>query len=131
MKSRSGFVSNSSTSSFIILIKKDAYDTAYDKSDEFTQKVLDVVFGEKSDSCGSVFGVPCEQTEYSEGNWDTFYEDFGPDVEVGEEDIPEKYLEKNNRYYRGNVKTDAVRNAYDQFMESLNGTDVETFSVED
>jgi hypothetical protein len=43
MKVRHGFVSNSSSSSFCILLPKEAYDKAYDESHPFVKACMDVV----------------------------------------------------------------------------------------
>jgi hypothetical protein len=43
MKFRNGFVSNSSSSSFVAIIKSNTYDGLVDSSDLFTRKILKTI----------------------------------------------------------------------------------------
>jgi len=45
MKVRSGFVSNSSSSSFVLLVEKEAYDLAVANEDPITKAILEAVMG--------------------------------------------------------------------------------------
>ena len=122
MKSRSGFVSNSSTSSFIILFKNDEYTKQFEKADEYTKAVMKVVVGEpKPDSeVADVFGIPYRIAEFSDGNYDSFAEYYSYDIDFSEE-IPEEYSD----YYGCES-----RDAFEKFKEKFAEGTVEEFSVE-
>jgi len=124
MKSRNGFVSNSSTSSFIILLKNDAYNEKYKEADDYTKAVLDVVVGspKTDEEASTVFGIPCRIVEFSDGNYDSFNEYYEHEVDWKGE-IPEEY---DPDYYGC-----ASRDAFEKFTDKLeNEKEIETFSVE-
>lgn len=53
MKIRTGFVSNSSSSSFVCFIEEKAFNEAYEAADEWTKKVVDLVKG-KTKQLGNI-----------------------------------------------------------------------------
>jgi len=72
MKIRNGFVSNSSSSSFLLVTTKENYDKvledlALSEEDQELLKECDYLFGTKK-----VFGKDCVIVSYQEGNYSSF-----------------------------------------------------------
>ena len=79
MKIRSGFVSNSSSSSYVLIVPKEAYEEVYAASDPYTQEIIDYIH---EDEC-LVLGQPCHILSWFSGNRNTF-EDWQPEAECPE-----------------------------------------------
>jgi hypothetical protein len=73
MKIRSGFVSNSSSSSFVLFTSKENYDKVYKEFDALEKAVADYV----SSNGGTFNGIPLIKLGYISGNYDSF-EDWEP-----------------------------------------------------
>lgn len=87
MKIRTGFVSNSSSSAFILLVRKDAYDAAF-KNFDAAQKDFCKDFYEEDE----VFGVPvmkCANTLDLAGDYREYWD--GPSTKAGKDVFKEKY----------------------------------------
>ena len=122
MKSRNGFVSNSSSSSFVILIKKEAYNKEYEKSDDYTKAVLDELVGNPSFDGINVFGTRCRIVEFTDGNYDYFADIIEYEVDFDEDKIPDTYDKNNWGTYS--------RDAWDQFTTRLDKDDIIQFSID-
>lgn len=86
MKSRQGFVSNSSTSSFILITTKENFDKCYNELNDVEKKIVDFVTDE-----AKFLDTDCRTIEYIQGNYSTFEYD---DPELTSEDfekIEEEY----------------------------------------
>ena len=70
MKTRSSFVSNSSSTSYVILVKKENYDKVLKKSDKITKEIMNQLKSNKV----KVFGQNLISIEYLCGNYDTLSE---------------------------------------------------------
>lgn len=68
MKVRNGFVSNSSSSSFLVLVKKEGYDEWFNNLNLAQQQILNHLGKYNKD----VFGTPCFSYEGSHGNYSSF-----------------------------------------------------------
>jgi hypothetical protein len=75
MKFREGFVSNSSSSSFVLVVKKEAYDLAAAEFDSTQLRFCEEFFDESN-----VLGHPCMVVSGETGNY-RFYQDFYTDSE--------------------------------------------------
>jgi hypothetical protein len=64
VKIRTGFVSNSSSSSFVLVVKKDAFDEWRSKSDPIIQAIADTIMRKKS-----VLGHECMLYETCSGDY--------------------------------------------------------------
>lgn len=115
MKTRNGFVSNSSTSSFIITTTKDNYDKALNALHPYVKAVVECV----GPSFEKLMGIDVVSLGVSQGNVSTF-EYVTPNFDG---DIPKEYEEKD---YYGN----AAYAAWEAFVEKLGKTDVITNSVD-
>lgn len=100
MKLRLGFVTNSSSTSFVIMIKKESYEKAFKEADEFTQQVLNKL-GYNSDKA---FGIDVVKLTGVEGNYSTL-------GNIRITPVPEKYT---NGYYGGPAK-----NAFEEFLGKI------------
>lgn len=70
MKIRNGLVSNSSSSSFVIVVKKEAFEKALEKVHPYVKACAEEVFSE-----GSCFGVPVMQAmEINNAGYSTWEE---------------------------------------------------------
>ena len=67
MKIRNGFVSNSSSSSFLILLTKEAYDEVISGVGPLTQAVVEQLSGK-----ASFLGTECVSYNHTDGNYDDF-----------------------------------------------------------
>lgn len=67
MKVRKGFVSNSSSSSFIVLITKEAYDEIIKDIDPFAQAVVEQLSGKTQ-----FLGTECVSYNHTSGNYTDF-----------------------------------------------------------
>jgi hypothetical protein len=76
MKTRNGFVSNSSSSSFIIAIPLDSYEDMFMGMNDLEKKVIEELVVEQK-----VVGVKCKFLSYATGNDRTIY----PDNDLSEE----------------------------------------------
>ena len=81
MKIRNGFVSNSSTSSFLILSPKDKFEQIMAQLTEYQRAVVNLITMPKR-----VFGQDMTVTEWSRGNEDTFEYIDKETITVFEED---------------------------------------------
>ena len=75
MKIRSGFVSNSSSSSFVLVVKEDSFKEAYNKLTDIEKQIIDVVYssrtvlGQPCKVFGSYYGMDGEGYPSSEDTW--------------------------------------------------------------
>jgi hypothetical protein len=91
MKTRQGFVSNSSSSSFVLITTKEMLEEAKQSLTQFGKDLVDSVIQEPSKA--KIFGKNClvfwgeynseemgsdlECEKYSESEWDTLYDQWG------------------------------------------------------
>lgn len=87
MKVRTGFVSNSSSSAFILLVKKDAYIVAF-KNFDVAQKAFCTDFY-KEDEVFGVLVMKCANTLDLAGDYRDHWD--GPSTKEGEDIFEEKY----------------------------------------
>ena len=108
MKIRNGFVSNSSSSSFVVFMKKDYFKEFYDSLEDYEQEVVNHVksndnkkldddsFVILSGFQGNINSFECEfiwaKDEYSDET-DEYIETYGPDGILTEKVLPK--LDKN------------------------------------
>ena len=108
MKIRQGFVSNSSSSSFLLLVEAKWFDECFEKSDAYIQHVINQITGE-----GEIFGIKCKFIE----GWDSYsgvsyldeltphpheesYDDAPEDARFGAvDDFIDKVSVKKNKVY--------------------------------
>lgn len=81
MKTRNGFVSNSSSSSFIALVPKDEWSNII-----ATLNPIEMIFVEKLTDDISFCGIDCVEYGYVNGNYDTFeFIDWEEEQKVAEQ----------------------------------------------
>ena len=116
MKYRSGFVSNSSTSSFVITTTEDNYLLTLSLLHPYVRAVVEAVGPEY----GGLLGKKVVTLGVSEGNVDTFeYLDISFDGE-----IPKEIIDKEDYY------GSAASAAWNMFIKKLGTTNVITTTVE-
>lgn len=81
MKTRLGFVSNSSSSSFFLVLKEEDYNKTYEKLTNLEREILNYLSPEKTKR----FGENLITIAGMSGNYDSF-EDFSPDSELTDEE---------------------------------------------
>ena len=82
MKIRNGFVSNSSSSSFVIILTKDQYTELLKTIDDYQKKVLDALGHEEAKVCGQdAIIFQGMQGNYSSFE-DLFMDDYDDDAEM-------------------------------------------------
>jgi len=79
MKVRNGFVSNSSSSSFVLVTTKLNFDKVYEGLDIIEKKIVDFI----SKDVGKFLNTDLKKIHYCSGNYDSF-EDF--DLDLSEEE---------------------------------------------
>lgn len=91
MKIRSGFVSNSSSSSYVIVIEKGAFDNLLTQLTELQRDIIAYLSGRDGNEKSQMFmGNKVITLQYTEGNYGTL-EDYAPGMgETGYRGIQEK-----------------------------------------
>jgi len=82
MKIRNGFVSNSSSSSFILLVKKSDFDTVYGQLKKKEKKVIDFINSETV----NVFDTTLIKMSWNQGDNTSFYNFSFDDENTNEEE---------------------------------------------
>jgi hypothetical protein len=80
MKCRNGFVSNSSSSSFVILTKAETFDMVLSKESENLKAFVKALEKTGIVERSKVFGMDMAKIGYGEGNSDTF--EYGPQADL-------------------------------------------------
>lgn len=111
MKIRSGFVSNSSSSSFVIVASKEAYDRVYASVDSECKALMDVVWGNPPPTfvIGGNMLYNLSYVDHDGGYW--YYASDGADH--GDE---ENWKEREKRYHLGKCVVNALKKDPDVFM---------------
>ena len=91
MKTRLGFVANSSSSSFVIFIKKEEYDRVGKTLTPIEKDILKFLAPTKQKACGMEFVV----IGYANGKYSTI-ENYEPTIKMTEDE--EKEFEENGAY---------------------------------
>ncbi len=109
MKRRTGLVSNSSSSSFTCLVKKEAFDKAYKEATPYTKSVIDVVSSETE-----IFGIRAVRldTFCTPGGSMWEWTDIDFDTSIMEEDDDEIYAGR----------------AFDQFLKTIPDEDAHSIA---
>ncbi len=110
MKCRNGFVSNSSSSSFVILTKAETFDRVLSKESENLQafvKALEKKTGIVEHS--KIFGMDMAKIGYAFGDTDTF--EYGPQADL---------LQEFSTNDDGDEDSD-LRNELSEFVDKLRG----------
>jgi len=124
MKTRNGFVSNSSSSSFLIVIKEEAFQLALQSKADWERDFLEQIL--KPNIC---FGIQCRVgNEFNDGSgssWDELSDDF-----------EDKYREANN-FENDDVNDvgteyddEAFYHCYSSFFQSIPEEDKFTHSAD-
>jgi hypothetical protein len=95
MKIRSGFVSNSSSSSYVIVIEKSVFDNLLTQLSELQRDILAFLSGREGNENSQTFmGQKVVTIQYTEGNYSTL-EDYAPGMgETGYKGILEKRFQE-------------------------------------
>lgn len=102
MKFRTGFVSNSSSSSFVIMMTKDAYNKAFNEAHPYVQAVIKELGHEESKFDGKDVITMGRMSIQDYGTFDEFYPDY-------DGEIPDsKWMDKMD-----------PSKAFDTFLESI------------
>jgi len=110
MKTRSGFVSNSSSSSFIIIATKEAYDRVYASVDSECKALMDVVWGNPPPTfvIGGNMLYNLSYVDHDGGYW--YYASDGDESKGGD------WKEKEKRYNLGKDIINALKIDSDVFI---------------
>lgn len=86
MKTRNGFVSNSSSSSFVVIAKPNVIEKMLKKEDEITQKVCDEYLGKHNSE-----PITLDDKEYELYQFIVATEEFGCDCDLDEDEYDQAY----------------------------------------
>lgn len=99
MKIRTGFVSNSSSSSFIVLVEEDKYNKFVETLDQYQKQVLEYIEPCKT----SVFNIDAIEITGSSGNYSSF-EDCSLDISDEDQQlIDDEEFDKIQEKYGYNI----------------------------
>ncbi len=105
MKIRNGFVSNSSSSSYVILIDVEEYQKKLAETEGYMKAAVEYMFGETT-----VIGNKYMFTEYTTGNYNSF---VWCDEQIEAEPVEEEKKKWKDEYYY------ISHGAYEDFMKTI------------
>ena len=116
MKTRAGFVSNSSTSSFVLIVSEDDYRKGMRDARPLTRHIAERITATE----GNISGMEVRFMSWATGNRDSFEHMDIP------ESLIEQYAKDIDGEYSEDYKWDTIHECWDAFVEKLSKTGILT-----